>query len=183
LVLALALAGLIAAPVDAKRRRKPRKLRPKVVTYQMNWGGDCAGGGYLGLETVPNPDSCALYFPELGNSYSFPATEALGFKLNAKKTVTVDFTLNHVASVAADFEAVLEGTVNGKTKEFASQTQTITAATNAQATPVHFDLDPADTLHKGKVSALYLTVSWTNGVTYSTINFDAGAPVVVHGYK
>jgi hypothetical protein len=179
LLLVLAVAGAMASPVEAKKKRKS-KPKPVVVTYNMAWVSGCGGSGYLTLKGTPSPDPCALYFPELGNSYSFPAIDGKPFKLNAKKPITVDFTLSTVAHVQAEFEAVLDADVSGKSKTIASATQTVTGQGD---TAMHFDLEPDAALDKGKIDNLNLTISWTNGVAYSQINFEAGAPVVINGFK
>jgi hypothetical protein len=176
-LLVVALAGLMPASVEAKKTKKPKGVE---VVLQMNWQGDCAGSGYLAAETIPNPDDCALFFPGLGDTYSFHDIEGTAFKLNAKKGMTVDFSLSSVVTVAADFEAVLNGTVGGKDVTIASATDQMTSVVDEE---IHFDLEPDKKLHKKKVSSLNLTITWTNGVTYSSIDFNAGAPVVMYGYK
>jgi hypothetical protein len=180
LVLIVALAGLIASPVEAKKKRKPA---PVAVTYYLNWLGDCAGSGFMALEPAPNPDSCALFFPGLGDTYSFPGSEGLPFALDATEPITVDFGLGTVASVAAEFEAVLSGTVDGEDKQIASGTQTVVAA-GPGTTPVHFDLEADPALDNTSVTALTLTINWTGGVTYSSMQLEeGGANMVIHGIK
>ena len=178
--LVVALAGLVVSPVEAKKRKK---AVPVQVTYYMNWFGDCAGSGVLGLETVPNPDACALYFPGLGDSFSFPGSEGFPFALDVSKPITVDFSLSTVVTVAADFEVVLEGTIGDEDKVIASGTQTVLAATNANPPAVHYDLEPDAALDKAQITHLTLTISWTNGATYSTIDFDAAPNLVINGFK
>jgi len=182
-VLTLALAGLISAPVAAK----PKQPKPTNLTYYLNWSGDCAGSGYLADKITPNPDACALYFPGLmapqpspWGGYEFPAYKFSAFKLNAKKPITVDFTLSNIGSVAADFVVSVNGTVNGKEVTIGSATQQVTSPVSEA---LHFELDPADELDKGKVTYLSVSIIWTGGVTYSQIDFDAGAPVAIAGYK
>ena len=178
-VLIAFLVSVVAAPVEAKKKDKPAPS-----TYYLNWGGDCAGAGFLSLTPQPNPDSCALFFPGLGDSYSFFGSEGTPLTLDAGKTVTVDFVLNQVASVAADFDVVLEGTVNGKSKEIASGTQTVLAGTTVTPASVHYDLEPDASLDKAKISDLRLTVTWSNGVTYSTMDLESGsATLVINGGK
>jgi hypothetical protein len=176
----VALIGLIAAPVEAKKKRKPS---PVAITYHLNWMGDCAGSGYLSLTATPNEGQCALYFPGLGDSYGFAGSEGTPFFLDATKAIPVDFVLIHVASVAADFEVVLEGTINGESTPIASGTQTVVAGSTVTPTPLHYDLEPDASLDKAKVTGLSLTINWTNGVTYSQIDFDAGATMVINGLK
>ena len=182
-VLALALAGLISAPVTAK----PKQPKPTNITYYLNWQGDCAGSGYLADKITPNPDACALYFPGLmqpapspWGGYEFPAYEFSPFQLNAKEPITVDLTLNNIGSAAADFVVTLDGTVSGKDVTLGSATQQLTSPVSET---LHFELDPDDKLDKGKVTYLTVSVMWTGGVTYSQIDFDAGAPVAIAGYK
>ncbi|HYI46441.1 MAG TPA: hypothetical protein VE174_13370 [Actinomycetota bacterium] len=62
-----------------------------------------------------------------------------------------------------------------------SETQQLTAA--AGGGELHFELDADDKLDKGKVTALSVSIVWTGGVTYSSIDFDTGAPVTIDGYK
>jgi hypothetical protein len=149
----------------------------------MNWAGDCAGSGYLALVATPNPDDCALYFPGLGDSYSFPGSEGTPFALDATKPIAVDFVLAHRVTVAADFEAVLTGTINGEMTPIASGTQTIVAGVAGLPTPVHFDLEPDAALNNATVTGLNLTINWTNGLTYSSIDFDSGATLIMNGFK
>jgi hypothetical protein len=149
----------------------------------MNWGGDCAGSGYLALAPAPNPDACALYFPGLGDSYSFPSSEGTPFVLDATKPIPVDFVLSHVASAQAAFEAVLTATIKGESTPIASANQTILVGMSGMPTPVHFDLEPDAALNNAVVTGLALTISWTDGFSYSTIDFDAGATVIINGAK
>ncbi len=186
LVLVVALATLVGGPVQAKKKKKPKPPpapAPVAVTFHMNWGGDCEGAGFLSLASVPNPDECALFFPELGNSYAFPATEGLPFGLDATKAITVDFELSSAATAAGEFEAVMTGTVGGQDVEIARATQTVLVAAN-ESTPVHFDLQPDAALDKAEVSALTLTINWTGGLTFSTIDLSSGtSTTVVNGYR
>lgn len=180
MVLAVALVGLISAPVSAKPK-------PTTAVYYLNWQGDCAGTGYLGTKIVPNADDCALFFPGLMSpapsaygGFTFPGYEIGTFKLNAKKPITVDFKLSNVGSVAADFVATVDGTVNGKDVTFGSATQQVTSPVSED---LHFELDPDDALDKGKVTNLSVTIDWTGGLTYSQIDFSSGAPVAFGAYK
>jgi hypothetical protein len=182
LILVAALAGLVVSPAEAKKKKK-KAPAPVAITYYMNWMGDCAGGGYLALVATPNPDDCALYFPGLGETYSFPGSEGTPFALDATKPITVDFQLITVVTAAAEFEAVLTGTINGEEKPIASATQTVIAGTSAARVPLHFDLEPDAALNNAQITGLNLTINWTSGVTYSTIDFDSGATMVVNGLK
>ena len=101
-------------------------------------------------------------------------------ELNAKKPITVDFRLSNVSSVAADFVVTVEATVDGKDVTLGSATQQVTSPL---AEELHFEIDPDDELDRGKVTALSVSVDWTGGVTYSSIDLDAGAPVAIAGYK
>jgi hypothetical protein len=178
-VLVALLASVITGPVEAKKKPKPAP-----ITYYLNWGGDCAGYGFLSLTSQPNDASCALFFPELGNSYSFFGDEGTPFALDTSKVITLDFVLNQVASLAADFEVVLEGTVNGKSAEIASGTQTVLVGVSATPAAVHYDLEPDASLNGARISDLRLTVTWTNGVTYSTMDLQSGsATLVISGAK
>lgn len=177
LILAMALSGVIVVPLEGQAKK------PSGLTFYMNWFGDCAGSGYLALKSVPNPDDCALYFPGLGDTYSFPGSAGLPVKLDATHPITLDFVLTHVAHVAADFEVALTGTVDGEEAEIASGIQTVLAA-GPGATPLHYELEPDAALDDELISSLDLNVSWTNGVTYSSIDLQSGtAFVVIHGQK
>ena len=171
LVLAALVAGLVAGPVQAK------KAVP-ASTYYISWAGDCTGVGYLADKPSPNPDACALFFPELGSSYSFGAIDGLPVVLDARKPIPVDFSLSHVASVAATFDVTLSGEVDGKDAEIGAGTATVTAS-GPGSTPVHLDLEPDPSLHKGKVTRLTLTVTWSDGVTYSQMELEEGNATVV----
>ena len=174
-----AVAGCLLNPVDAAAKKR---ARPVTMTQFLNWGGDCAGSGYLALSHVPNPDSCALYFPELGNEHYFAGSQGMPFALDADQAVTVDFDLSSVVTAAAEFEARLSATVGDEQVDVATGTVAIQAARGS--TPVHFDLEPAAELDNAKVSGLSLTITWTEGVTYSSIDLDSGtAQMVVHGVK
>lgn len=173
------LAGCVLNPVDAAAKRR---ARPVVMTQFLNWGGDCAGSGYLALSHVPNPDSCALYFPELGSEYYFAGGEGMPFTLDSDEKVTLDFDLNSVVTAAAEFEAALSATAGGEQVEVASATTTVQVGNGATA--VHFDLEPAAELDDARLSGLNLTITWTDGVTYSSIDLESGsARLVLHGLK
>jgi hypothetical protein len=173
-VLIALLVSVIAGPVEAKKRRKPAP-----ITYYLNWGGDCAGTGFLSLRSQPNEESCALFFPGLGDSYAFYGIEGTPFALDTSKVITLDFELNQVASVAADFEVLLEGTISGKSKEIASGTQTVSVGASGMPAAVHYDLEPDGSLNGAKITDLRLTVTWTNGVTYSTMDLESGSATLV----
>jgi hypothetical protein len=182
-VLAVVLAGLISAPVGAK----PKGPKATTLVYYMNWAGDCAGSGFLAPKLEGNPDGCALYFPglmppapSLYGGHVFPALSLRPFKLNAKQPISVDFRLSNVSSVAADFVVTVEGTVNGKDVTIGSATQQVTSPVGVQ---LHFEVDPAAELDKGKVTGLSVSVDWTGGVTYSQIDFESGPSVTIPGYK
>ncbi|HEV2756576.1 MAG TPA: hypothetical protein VG318_12470 [Actinomycetota bacterium] len=171
LVLLALAAGLVSAPAQAKKPVPP-------TTYYISWAGDCAGAGYLATKASPNPDACALFFPELGSSYSFGALDGLPFALDAGKPLAVDFSLSHVASVAAKFDVTVSGQVNGKDTEIAAGSTTVVAA-GPGSTPVHLDLEPDAALHRGKVTMLSLTVTWSEGVTYSQMQLEGGDATLV----
>lgn len=174
-----AVVGLLVNPAGAAAKKR---LRPMTMTQFLNWGGDCAGSGYLALSHVPNPESCALYFPELTSQHYFGGSEGMPFVLDADQKVTVDFDLNSVVTAAAEFEAVLSATVDDDQVDVASATVAVQVANGS--TPVHFDLEPAPALDNAKVSGLNLTIAWSDGVTYSTIDLDSGtAQMVVRGFK
>ena len=176
-----ALALALLKPAEAVAKKKPR---PAVMTQYLNWGGDCSGAGFLALAHVPNPDSCALFFPQLGNEYYFAGSEGMPFVLEADKAATLDFTLSSVVTAAAEFEAVLSATVGDEQVEVAAATAGVQAASSLGGTDVHFDLQPAAELDNTKVSALNLTITWTDGVTYSSIDLDSGtAKLVLYGFK
>lgn len=179
---AIGAAALLAAPADAIAKKKAT-ARPVTLTQYLNWAGDCAGGGFLSLKHTLNPDSCALFFPELGNSYTFGGAEGLPMTLDASQPVTVDFSLSNVVTAAADFEAVLAASVGDEQVELASATVSVPAAPIGDV-PVHFDLEPATEFDKQKITGLSLQITWTGGVTYSSIDLDSGtAQMVVHGFK
>ena len=179
IVLAAAIAGLIVSPVEAKKK----KPAPVEVTYWMNWFGDCAGSGVLSLTYTANEGACALYFPGLGDSYSFATHEGTPFALDASKPIIVDLRLVEVVSLAADFEVTIEGEIGGENKVIASGTQTVLASMSATTAPLHFELEPDASLNKAKVEGLRVTVAWTNGATYSQIDFDYGATVDINVLK
>lgn len=182
LLLVVALAGLVAGPVQAKKK-KPKAPVPVAVTYYINWAGDCAGSGFLSVTSTPNPDACALFFPELGNSFAFPASDGLPFVLDATKAMTVDFELSHALTVAGEYEVIVTGTVAGQDAEVARGTATVAAAAE-ESTPMHFDLQPDAALDKAEVSALTLTINWSGGMSYSTIALEDGtATMVVNAYR
>ncbi len=182
--LVVALAGLISSPVQAKKnKKKPSGSAPIELTYYMNWFGDCAGSGYLALESTPNDASCALFFPGLGDTYAFGGAVEGPFTLDATKPITVDFVLSQVVSAAAEFEVDLRGTIKGESTDIASATQAITAATSLESTPLHYELQPEASLQGANVSDLTLTISWTSGATYSQMIFDSGTTMVVPGFK
>lgn len=174
-----ALAGALLSPAHAVAKKK---ARPLVMTQYLNWGGDCGGAGYLALSHTANPDSCALFFPEVASEHYFAGSQGMPFVLDADQDVTVDFTLNSVVTAAAEFQATLTATVGGEQVDVASATTTVQVARGA--TPVHFDLEPARALDNAKVSALNLTITWTDGITYSSIDLDSGtAQLVARGFK
>jgi hypothetical protein len=179
---AVAAAALLVAPADAVAKKKG-KPRPVTLTQYLNWGGDCAGAGFLSLKHIPNPDSCALYFPGLADTYFFGGAEGLPMALDATRPVTVDFTLSNVATAAADFEAVLSATVAGDQVELASASVNVPVAPGGSV-PVHFDLEPSADFDKATVTGLNLQITWSGGVTYSSIDLDSGtARMVVRGFK
>lgn len=177
IVMVVAIAGAIAAPADAKRKSPE-------MTYYMDWYGDCAGGGLLtNVQPDPPESPCALYFPTLGDSHMFGGDQGMPFSLDTTKPVVVDVTLTHVVSATADFEVEVEGTVKGKDRLIASDVQTVVAGTFVENTPLHFELEADPALNKAKISYLTVTLSWTNGVTYSQIDFSQSATVVLGGTR
>jgi hypothetical protein len=174
-LLVVSLAGGIAPAVEAKKKARPRPL-----TYYMNWVGDCAGSGSLAVKFVANPDDCALFFPGLGSEHVFVGPAASPFTLDASQQVVVDFELTHVAQVAAEFEVELTAVVDGDTTTVATGTQTILAA-GVGRTPVHYDLEPDPALAGKVLEGLSLTVAWTSGVSYSSIDLQNGSGAVVVG--
>ncbi|MDQ3952368.1 MAG: hypothetical protein M3279_05315 [Actinomycetota bacterium] len=174
-LLVVSLAGGIAPAAEAKKKARPRPL-----TYYMNWVGDCSGSGLLAVKFVANPDDCALFFPGLASEHVFVGPAASPFRLDASREVAVDFELTHVAQVAAEFEVELTAVVGGDTKTVATGTQTILAASVGR-TPVHYDLEPDKALDGKTLEGLSLTVSWTSGVSYSSIDLQNGSGAVVLG--
>lgn len=182
LALVVALAGLIASPVEAKKK----KPAPAEMTYYMSWFGDCAGSGFLSFKyTEDEGQDCALFFPGIAaNSYSFYGKDGTPFRLDASKMIPVDFELGHVATAAADFEVTLKATIDGESTELGSATQTITAATSAEPTRLHYEFEPDASLHGARVSELSLTITWTgSGFTYSSMNFSPSNTVVIGRLK
>ena len=178
-ILVVAIAGSIAGPVEAKK-----KPRPKAVTYFLNWAGDCAGGGYLSLKSVPNEGtSCALFFNTQSESLSFPATEGLPLLLDATKPITLDFDLTNVVQATAEYEAVLTSSIKGDRETIATATQTVTAQALG-STAVHFDLEPDAALNRARMNDLNLTINLKSGVSYSTLDVQSGtAQLEIHGLK
>ncbi|MGI8407286.1 MAG: hypothetical protein ACR2L3_02085, partial [Actinomycetota bacterium] len=82
LILIAALTGLIMSPAEAKKKKKPVAV---TSTQYLNWLGDCAGSGYLSLEPVVNDESCALFFPGVGDTHAFPGSEGLPLTLDASQ--------------------------------------------------------------------------------------------------
>lgn len=178
LLLVLTVAGAVAAPASAKR--KPPKPAP--ATYYLNWLGDCSGAGFLSLKPEPNPDGCALFFPELGSSHSFGAVDGLPLTL-AATDIAVDFELRHVATVAGEFQVDLTATVGGEQVTVGTATASVVAA-GLGRTALHFDLAPDAALQGAKLETMTLTVSWTDGVSYSSVAVEEGtATMVVHRAK
>ena len=174
-LLVASLAGGVAPAVEAKKRARPRPLM-----YYMNWVGDCSGSGLLAAKFVANPDDCALFVPGLRSEHVFVGPVATPFRLDASREVTVDFELTHVAQVAAEFEVELTATVDGDTKTVATGAQTIVAA-GIGRTLLHYDLEPDPALDGRTLEGLSLTVTWTSGVSYSSIDLQNGSGAVVIG--
>lgn len=180
-ILSALIAGATVMPVAAAKKKKQPK--PIAVTYHLNWFGDCEGGGYLSAEAVPNPDNCALFFPGIVDTYSFPASEGSAFSLDATQPITVDFDLSSAASAATEYEVVVTATIAGEEKQIASGTQMVLAAAYG-ITPVHYELEPDAAFDKATVATLTATVSWVSGMTYSKIDLDSGtATITTHGFK
>lgn len=171
LVLTLAVSGTGA--VAAKSRAKPRP-----VTYYMNWFGDCTGGGYLALKSVPNPDDCALFFPGLGSSHAFRGGAGMPLVLDAASKVVVDFELVHIAHVAADYEVVVTASVGGEDVEVARGVQTLLAK-GVGRTALHYELDPDPALDGAALESLTATVNWINGVSYASMDLQSDTARVV----
>lgn len=174
-LLVASLTGGISPAVEAKKKARPRPL-----LYYMNWIGDCAGSGSLAAKFVANPDDCALFFPGLGSEHVFVGPAASPFTLDASREAVVDFELTHVAQVAAEFEVELTAMVDGEAKTIATGTQTILAAGPGR-TPVHYDLEPDPAFDGATLDSLSLTVAWTSGVSYSSIDLQNGSGAVVVG--
>ena len=175
LALALALVALIAGPVQAGKNRRS----PGPTTFFLNWDGGCDGGGYLSSAPVPNPAACAQYFPVANLSHAFRATGQAPFILDATKTISVDFVLDHIVSGAAEFEVVVEATIGKATagtrsQVIASGTQAVTAETGFDPTTFHYELEPDAALHLAKASYATVTITWTDGATWSTIDMESG---------
>ena len=175
LALVLALVGLIAGPV---RAGKPRKS-PAPVTYFMNWDGGCDGGGYLSSAPAPNPDACAQYVPGDDPSHAFTGSRQARFIIDATKTISVDFEVDHIVSGAAEFEVVVEATIGKaaageEAKVIASGSQAVTAETGFEPTAFHYELEPDADLHLAKASYLTVTIAWTDGATWSRLDMESG---------
>jgi hypothetical protein len=169
--LALAFVGLIAGPVEAGRNRRS----PAPVTYFMNWDGGCDGGGYLSLVAAPNADACAQYVPGTDTSHAFRASGQAPFVLDATKPISVDFEVDHIVSGAAEFEVVLEATIGGgHSKQIASGTQAVVAETGVEPSAFHYEFEPDQGLHLAKVSYPIVTVTWTDGATWSRLDMESG---------
>ena len=186
LLVILVLAGLVVSPADAAKKKKKKKVKKPVAvtsTQYLAWVGDCTGSAMLSPTVAPNPDACALFFPELGSTFTFAGTAPAGLKLNAAKPITVDFSLSQVATAAADFRVDVTATVAGKEMTLATGTETITAEAQSSH-PFHYELKP-DAAANGKVlTSLAVTVTWASGFTYSSMEIEPGDdPVVIHGFK
>lgn len=178
LSLALAFVGLIAGPVEAGKNRRS----PVPITYFMNWDGGCDGGGYLSLTAAPNPGACAQYVPGTDTSHTFRASGQAPFILDATKPISVDFEVDHIVSGAAEFEVVLEATIGKDTMEIASGTQAVVVETGLEPTALHYEFKPDPSLHLAKVSYPVVTVTWTDGATWSTLDMESGnASVAFNG--
>ena len=188
LLVVLVLAGLVVSPADAAKKKKKKKVKKPIAvtsTQYLAWegGAECAGGPILAPVPTPNAEACALFGPELATSIEFASAGPTAFKLDAAKPITVDFSLFHVASVAADFTVDVTATVDGKEMTLATGTENIMAAAN-ESTPLHYELKP-DAAANGKVlTNLAVTITWASGATFSQMEIDAGdSPVVLHGFK
>jgi hypothetical protein len=179
-IAALALITSIAifgtGQVEAKKKPAAGPLN-----YYLNWLGDCAGGGYLSLESTPNADDCALYFNGLAETHDFPGSEGLPIVLDADKPVTVDFDLGTVYEINAEFEAVLSGVIKGKSKPIASASQVILATPPQGPAHVHFDLEPDAALDKARLERVTLTVTLKSGLSYGSMILDGTATMVING--
>lgn len=175
-----ALVGCLLNPAEAVAKKR---LRPVTMTQYLNWAGDCAGAGYLALAHTPNPDSCALFFPEIAaREYYFGGAQGMPFVLDADQPVAVDFNLSSVATAAAQFDVTLSVMVGDERVEAASASTSVQLGQGS--TPIHFDLEPDAALDNVKVSAVNLTIGWTDGATYSSIDLDSGtAQMVLRGFK
>jgi hypothetical protein len=150
----------------------------------MNWDGGCDGGGYLSLKAVPNPAACSQYLPGTERSHTFRASGQAPFVLDATKPIAVDFTLDHIVSGAAEFEVTLEATIGNQTRVIASGAQAVTAETAWEPTAFHYDLEPDVNLHLAKISYPSVTITWSDGATWSNIDMESGnATVAFTGAK
>ena len=173
-----------ADPAVKKKKKKVKKPIPVTSTQFLAWEGDCTGSGILAAAASPNPDHCALFFPELGSTYKFSSTGPTAFKLDGAKPIKVDFSLFHEATVAADFKVDVTATVAGKEMTVATGTVTITAAQPESSTPMHYEMKPDAAANGQVLSNVAVTVTWENGVSFSTMELEGGdAPVVIHGFK
>ncbi len=174
-LLAVSLVGGFGSAVEAKR-----KTRARPITYWMNWIGDCSGYGLLAATFQANPDDCALFFPGLGTEHAFVGPAGADITLDASREVVVDFELTHVAQVAAEFEVELTAFVDGEEQTIASGTQTVLAA-GVGRTPLHYELEADPALDRKVLESVTLTVAWTSGVSYSSIDLQNGSGAVVLG--
>lgn len=168
----------MGTPSEARNRKH---AKPATTVLYLNWLGDCTGSGFLDTKPTMNSGACALYFPGAGgvggSSYDFPAAGGVPFELDAARDLSLDIELQNVASVAATFDVVVNGSIDGDDKEIASGSQTVTAP--AGAASVHLDLPPDKALDGAVVNKLDLTVTWSGGVTYSSIDIESGTSNLV----
>jgi len=175
LILIFSVVILGSAPVSAKKKRTSVPL-----TYFLNWQGDCAGGGFLSLESSDG-STCALYFNTQAEEHSFPAAEGLPLVLDAREQIPLDFELTTVYQVTAEFEATLTGSVKGERKTIATAAQTLEPQAGG-STSVHFDLEPDPSLQNAKFTDLNLSIALKSGYSYCTLDTGTGT-LVVHGFK
>ena len=180
-VAVIAVAGLLVAPAaDAKKAKK----KSVELTHYFDWYGDCTGSGFLNRSTPKaNEDACALFFPGLGDTYTFTALQGKPFTLDATKPVVIHVAMSHAATAAAEFEVVLTGNIKGQNKVIASGTQTVTSGSFVQDAPLHYELKADSALHKAKMTSLSATLTWKSGVSYSQVDFSGPSTIVLNEIK